>query len=143
MLASALEVAVKSYISNRAPVTEWLVKELPSPPVSKIIRKFIHTLKPVHAASLTNWSELKSMFKRLDDLVEARNRLTHRGTLEVTTDQLLELKDDVSDVLFIFDYLNGEPWALNKVRKQTCSALKWPLPKQMAVRASARLLEDK
>jgi hypothetical protein len=130
MLASALEVAVKSYISNRAPVTQWLLTELPSPPVPKILRKFVPALKPVQAVSLANWSGLKSMFRRIDDLVDARNRLTHRGELTITADQLFEFKDDVSDLLFIFDYLNGEQWAINKVRRQTCSALCWPVPSQ-------------
>lgn len=144
MLASALEVAVKSYINDRAPITEWLLTELQSPPISKILRKFVPTLKPAQAASLANWSELKSMFKRIDDLVEARNRLTHRGMLTVTPDQLVKFKDDVSDLLFIFDYLNGEQWAINKVRRQTCHALKWPVPIQTptGIRITAKLLEE-
>jgi hypothetical protein len=137
MLASALEVAVKSYITERAPVTQWLLTELQSPPVSKILRQFVPTLKPAGAVSVSNWSELKLMFNRLDKLITARNHLTHRGALEVTVKALTEFRDDVSDMLFIFDYLNGEPWARNNVRKQTCQALKWPDPitTQMQIRA--------
>jgi hypothetical protein len=107
MLASALEVAVKSYISDRAPATQWLLTELQSPPVTIMLRKFVPTLKPVTAVSLADWSELKPMLNRIDKLVTARNRLTHRGAWSVTTDQLVEFKDDVSDVLFILDYHAG------------------------------------
>jgi hypothetical protein len=101
-------------------------------------------MKPEQPMSLAHWTELKSMFKRIDDLVEARNRLTHRGSLTVTTNQLIEFKEDVSDVLFIFDYLNGERWAINKVRRQTCNALKWPIPPQSlgAIRISVTRVEE-
>jgi hypothetical protein len=128
MLASALEVAVKSYISERVPVMQWLLTELQSPPVSKILRQFVPTLKPAGAVNLSHWSELKPMFNRIDKLIEARNRLTHRGALDATAKALIAFRDDVSDMLFIFDYLNGEPWARNNVRKETCRALKWPDP---------------
>jgi hypothetical protein len=144
MLASALEVAVKSYISDRAPTTQWLLTELQSPPVPIMLRKFVPTLKPVQAVSIADWSGLNPMFKRIDNLVRARNHLTHRGKWSVTTDQLVEFKEDVSDVLFILDYLSGERWAINKIRRETCRLLKWPVPIQTlsAIRISAKLLEE-
>ena len=66
MLANALEVAVKSYISQRVPATQWLLTEAQSPPISTMLRRFVPTLKPARGVdtveltgtgTLTNQSE--------------------------------------------------------------------------------------
>lgn len=138
MLASALEAGVKSYISERAPVTQWLLTESQSPPIPKMLRELVPNLRPAGAVSLLHWSNLRPMFKRIIQLTEERNRLTHRGTMEVKSNQLDEFKEDVSDVLYILDYLNGVQWAINNIRRETCQALKWPdpIPTQQQIRVT-------
>jgi hypothetical protein len=49
MLATALEAGVKKYISEREPVTHWLLTETQSPPILKVLRDFV----PVEAAIAT------------------------------------------------------------------------------------------
>jgi hypothetical protein len=71
---------------------------------------------------------LKSIFKRITKLTEVRNQLTHRDIWDVPFDELLKFKEDVSDILYMLDYLNGAKWAINNIRKETCQALKWPNP---------------
>jgi hypothetical protein len=127
-LFNALEVGIKNYVSVRAPDTQWLLTETQSPPISKMLRKFVPTLKPAGSANFSHWDKLKPMFSRIDKLTEWRNHLTHRGAIEFMSEQLVEVKEDVSDVLYILDYLNGEHWARNNVRGRTCQALGWPNP---------------
>jgi hypothetical protein len=144
MLASALEAGVKNYVSERAPVTQWLLTETQSPPIPKLLRKFIPTLTPATPANLSNWTDLKPLFNRITKLTEVRNRLTHRGTWDIPDSELIEFKEDVSDILYILDYLNGTHWAVNNVRKETCQALKWPKPisTQTQIRAKVTIIAE-
>ena len=144
MLVSALESAIKSYISDRLPGSQWLLAEVPSPPVPKMLRQFVPTLQPARAINLSQWSGLKPILKSVTDLTEQRNRLTHRGIMEVSTNELVSFKEDVSDVLYILDYLRGEDWAINNVRKKTCRALNWPdpVPTQTQMRATMTVVDE-
>jgi hypothetical protein len=93
---------------------------------------------------LTHWSGLTTMFNRIELRITERNHLTHRGTMECEHNRLIEFKEDVSDVLYILDYLNGEQWAINNVRRETCQALGWPNPIliQTGIRATMKVLEE-
>jgi LSD1 subclass zinc finger protein len=119
---------LQTYISECEPITQWLLTETQSPPILKVLRDFIPTLTPGISANLDKWSGLKSLFGRLTKLVEARNRLTHRGTWDVELGSLIEFREDVSDILYILDYLRGAKWARNNIRAATCQALNWPKP---------------
>jgi hypothetical protein len=140
MLATALEAGVKKYISEREPVTHWLLTETQSPPILKVLRDFVPSLKPSLSASLAHWCKLRPLFGRLTKLVEVRNRLTHRGTWDITQAELIEFREDVSDMLYALDYLNGAKWALNNIRKQTCEALEWPLPSPTQTQLRAKVI---
>ncbi len=141
MLATALEAGVKTYISEREPITQWLLTETQSPPILKVLRDFIPTLAPQISASLENWLGLRPLLGRLTQLVEARNRLTHRGTWDVELESLIKFREDVSDMLYILDYLRGAKWARNNIRAETCQALNWPNPitTQTQLRASVTI----
>jgi hypothetical protein len=144
MLANALEAGVKSYISERVPVTQWLLTETQSPPIKKMLQKFVPTLRPAAPVDLSHWSGLTTMFNRIERRITERNHLTHLGAMECEHNRLIEFKEDVSDVLYILDYLNGERWAINNVRRETCQALGWPNPIliQTRIRATMRVLEE-
>ena len=129
MLASALETGVKSYISQRAPDTQWLLTEMQSPPIQKMLRKYVPKIIPALTRDLSHWSGLKTLFDRVEKMFGQRNHLAHRGNLEITDAQLFEYKKDVSDILYVLDFLNGEQWAINNIRPETCQALKWNDPK--------------
>ncbi|WP_461325214.1 hypothetical protein [Bradyrhizobium diazoefficiens] len=144
MLATALEAGVKTYISEREPITQWLLTETQSPPILKVLRDFIPTLTPAISASLDSWSALRSLFGRLTKLIEARNRLTHRGTWDLELESLIEFREDVSDILYILDYLRGAEWARNNIRAATCQALNWPKPvtTQTQLRATVTVVTE-
>jgi hypothetical protein len=144
MLANALEAGVKNYIGQRAPVTQWLLTEVPSPPIKKILQKFIPTMNTYTTIDLSQWAGLTKMFNRIEQRITDRNHLTHRGTMECNQIRLIEFKDDVSDVLYILDYLNGEHWARDNVRPETCQLLGWPnpVPIQTGFRATIKVLKE-
>lgn len=44
MMTSALETGIKTHISKLSPDTEWLLENLPSPPIDKIFKNYIPLL---------------------------------------------------------------------------------------------------
>jgi hypothetical protein len=128
MLSSALEVGVKRYVSEALPSTEWILMELQSPPIHKILKDYIATVPSHSAHALDQWNKLKPMFSRIQRRIEDRNRLTHRGTMDVSNDELVAFSQDVGDVLYALDVLRGQEWARHNLRKETCRELGWPDP---------------
>jgi hypothetical protein len=47
IMTTALETAVKMHISRIAPETQWLMQELQSPPIFKILKDYIPSITPV------------------------------------------------------------------------------------------------
>jgi hypothetical protein len=117
---------VKIHISNIAPITTWLLMELPSPPIFKIIRTYIPQLHKEHGLELPKWGQLAPLFKIVQNFVEYRNKLTHTGPMpEGSIEGLNEFLRVVSDLLYIFDVLEGHEWAKENVRFTTCEKLGW------------------
>lgn len=126
MLTSALEVGVKHYISRDLPFEGWLAMEAPSPPIVKILTKYVKELKTTEDVS--QWKKLKPLFNRIQERNKDRNKVAHQGKEAPSPSKLKEYQKDVTDVLYILDYLSGQSWARHNVRPDTCKKLGWPEP---------------
>lgn len=108
---AALETSVKSYIAHRIPDASWLVKELQSPPVIKIIREY-----------LPNLIELKDLFisqpiiKELEKAVQIRNNIVHGKTNEFDLVRLSNILVYIKEVIYLLDYHSGHEWAKQHAR---------------------------
>lgn len=118
----AVEVETKRLIIDLAPDTTWLVREVPSPPIVRLLTEYLPRLsntvagKPLPA-------------EVIDDLriaVKIRNDLTHRGpkgdrwaTTEFQHARHLRTTEVSSDILWLLDYYRGHDWALDNVTEGT------------------------
>jgi hypothetical protein len=129
--ASALEVGVKIHISKIAPEASWLAREMPSPPVHKMLRVYIRDLHVRRGTQLPDWDKLRPLLTAAEELAKARNDLTHKGEMpEKTRASLPEALMVVTDLLYILDVLEGHEWAKGNVRAATCRMLGWPKPRR-------------
>ncbi|MBE3640113.1 hypothetical protein [Mangrovicoccus algicola] len=119
---AALEVGVKSHISNVVPKSAWLATNAPSPPIDQIIRTYIpiiHSGRP----EVENWSVLSAHFNQVKEFSKARNKLTHQGKeLNFDIEKWLTL---TKDLLYIFDFLEGKEWASGLISEQVIALLGW------------------
>ena len=122
-LTSALEIGVKQHVASVAPNTAWLLEELPSPPIHKILKHYL----PILHSDRKNiqWERLRTLCKSAQDLSEIRNKIAHAGKMSPNTniDKFVSL---VTDWLYILDFLNGHAWAADHVSAATRALLGWP-----------------
>lgn len=123
---AALEVGVKACISTLVPDADWLVSELPSPPVAKLIKNYLPLL-PVKA---TIGGQVlippRSVRRLISEAVELRNVVVHTGAAPVQKEELEQMLTAIKDVLWLLDYYQGHTWALEHVRTETRNSLEVP-----------------
>ncbi len=120
---SAIEVATKECIAALDPHAEWLVRELPTPPVEKMLREYLTTLP----AKNTVDGQVRFPSELLDELKKAvgwRNKVAHGGTLPVRWDRLERfLEYHARDLIWLLTYYSGAGWAFRHVSQTTKAAL--------------------
>ena len=110
MAMSAAEVGLKQLVSRLVPGAGWLVENVPSPPLVRMLIEYLPQLPLVNAdAALA--PPAKSILDALRKGVTMRNSATHIGTRHVDIDEVEHVVDAVSDLLWLFDYYGGEEWA--------------------------------
>lgn len=120
----ALEVGTKEAIIRLCPANGWLVENSPSPPVEKLLVKYIPTLIS-NAKAKDIYVEFFSKQKQddLKKIVLQRNDLTHRpGGIRVTTESVEFACDLVGDCLYKLDIASGQYWAANAVWNREANA---------------------
>jgi hypothetical protein len=124
---SAVEVAVKECIAALDPLATWLVQQLPTPPVERMLREYLPTLA---SANQINGKVVPPPATLLDELKKAvlwRNRVTHGGHLDVPADRVASfLESAAHDIIWLLTYYAGPRWALDNVTNATRVALGLP-----------------
>jgi hypothetical protein len=128
IMTSALETAIKMHISHIAPDTAWIMREMPSPPIRKILRDYIPEIHFRHDNEITYWDKIKPLIKRVEKLTEQRNKVAHTGKIPDNALPIQESLTLVSDILYILDVLAGHEWAKTRVSYEMRKVLGWPSP---------------
>jgi hypothetical protein len=117
---AAAEVGFKQLIATLVPHTQWLVEELPSPPLAPMMKNYLPQL-PIKAAIEPKRRSPAHLRKVLGSAVEHRNDVVHRGLAEVG--DLRQVLYAVRDFLYLLDFYRGEQWALANLSQETQTAL--------------------
>jgi hypothetical protein len=128
IIAAALETAVKMHISSIAPDTDWLMEEVPSPPIFKILRDYIPLIHSRRGKELVFWDKLKPFIKKSQKLIELRNKVAHTGKIPDDADSIRSYLTLVSDLLYVLDFITGHEWAKSLVSYEFRKALDWSSP---------------
>lgn len=118
IVVTAAETAIKSLVGQLAPEASWLVRNLPSPPLAKIVEEYLPTLP--HTVPIKFAPEL---VKGLKIIVTARNELVHGKGIELDDAALERGYAAIRDIVWLCDYFGGIAWAVNRVRPETLAAM--------------------
>jgi hypothetical protein len=115
---AALETGIKTYVSKCVPDAAWLVEEGPSPPVAKMMQKYLPDLEPVDGGRHVKRFP-KPLMTLIDEAIEARNSLAHAGDPRGKFDpsRLQDMLLAIRDVLWTLDAALGHEWAEDYVRE--------------------------
>lgn len=120
---ASLEVGCKELIGKLVPDAKWLAMEAPSPPLDKILRKFIPQL-PKRFNFNSGPTIPARLLKHADEAIRARNILAHKGEFDWDRDKLDAILSSINDLLRIFDAYTGEVWASELVSYETLKLLR-------------------
>jgi hypothetical protein len=107
---AALEVGVKQYITAVLPDTQWLLEELPAPPVHRLLGDYVPTLRTLGGAPAHTLDP--SVRKAIRDAQHLRNKVAHAGRADVEPRTLEATLETVRGVLPSLDNYRGFSWAL-------------------------------
>lgn len=116
---SALEVAIKTTISTLIPNTTWLVENLPSPPVSRLLIEYIPKLPTVNTIGGKVLPPPKQITDIIKKAVIIRNQIAHIGGKAPNDETLDRILDAIRDTLWLLDYYCGYLWAYNHISEST------------------------
>jgi hypothetical protein len=112
---AAAEVGFKKLVGSLVPQVQWLVDEIQTPSLSKMLRNYLPTL-PVRARfEGKSIRPPNALLRELDKAVERRNKLVHAGEPPPKWDELEEMLRAVNDFLWICDLYQGHVWAAKHI----------------------------
>ncbi len=120
---AAIEAAFKECVSILIPDASWLINNVPSPPLIKMLNKFLPLLPCKQKIRGKIIPPPKAIMKILNDGVENRNLIAHGRSSQVDIKFLEEFLRAVRDLLYLLDYYSGHEWAWNNISSETTISL--------------------
>ena len=125
MAISSVEIAIKQCVVSLSPDYSWFLENTQSPPVDKILKELVPTLRGVNKLGSRVPVLPKAARSQLKNAIELRNRLVHRpGTDDPTEDQVREALEVAKDILYLCDFYIGHDWALGNLNKSFRESLR-------------------
>ncbi len=120
---TAVEVELKRLVSTFVAEAEWLVVNLPAPPIVRMIEEYLPKLEGYERAL----SPPPALVSTLRKAVKLRNDFVHVGPAADASWIGASVKEDTarsvlaatSDLLWLFDAQRGHAWALEALSDQT------------------------
>jgi hypothetical protein len=113
---AALEVGFKSLVSKLVPDAAWLVAEVPSPPLEKMLRDYLPLLPNVLEVNVGAANALTTTaLAEVRKAVKLRNDLVHTGIAKIDGRWLDSWLQLCGDLLYLFDFYQGHRWALGEI----------------------------
>lgn len=112
---AALEVQLKEFIASLVPKAEWLVTNVPAPPLVKMLQEYL--------PQLDFPSPPQELLNILKKGVNLRNKVAHSGGTPLKQETVEEVLIAVWDTLWILDYYGGTKWAYERISDKTKAAM--------------------
>ncbi len=132
LAVTAVEVELKRLVSAVVPEAEWLITNLPAPPIVRIIEEYL----PLISRTPGRPAPPKKLLQVLRKGVKLRNDSVHVGPGAasswlspggVSAETVKEVMAAASDLLWLFDWYRGHDWAVEQLSDDTKAALGLPV----------------
>lgn len=123
LTVTAAEVGFKQFAIDLVPGSKWLVENIPSPPLLKMLRDFLPTL-PIRR-KLVEQRQLmpESLLAELEKAVKLRNEVIHGGRGDLKGSSVGSAIKAVRDLLYLLNGYSGDDWAFRNVSGETIKEL--------------------
>lgn len=124
LAVTAVEVEVKRLISEFVPKSEWLVANLPTPPIVKLVKTYLPSIITIPPHQLPP----PRLMSTLGKAVELRNSFVHgsfqasggwAAASDLSPQDVGKFLETSSDLLWLFDLYRGHTWAISYMSEAT------------------------
>jgi hypothetical protein len=105
---AAAEVGLKRVIGLIVPDARWLLEEIPAPPIGKMLKKYIPTLKVKSFITGKMIVPPAKLIAKLENAAKARNKIVHVGEKAPEPNELIEMLEAIRDFLWVCDLYRGQ-----------------------------------
>ena len=120
---TSAEIGFKMLVADVLPAAEWLIMNLPSPPLSSMLAEYLPKLPVRLRINNKVLPPPQNVSKELRDGVKIRNELVHKDTEPPEPDKVQRILLAVRDFLWLLDFYRGAAWAARYVRRSTWESL--------------------
>ena len=103
LAVEAVEVAVKTCIIHFDNKAKWLIENVPSPPLEKMLKEYVKSLIPKDAPEIPK----ELINHSLHDAIIVRNKIVHSGNCTIETKRTKCLVHDIGKILAYIDFYIG------------------------------------
>jgi hypothetical protein len=114
---AAAEVGCKDLIRFLAPDAAWLINNLQSPPLHRLLGQYLPGL-PMRTASIGKVYIPSALCNAMDTAADLRNKAVHTGE-DVSKEALRKTLAHVRDLLWLFEFYKGHDWAVEHLTAET------------------------
>jgi hypothetical protein len=120
---TALEIGIKALIGQRVPSAQWLVTNLPSPPLRRLLAEYLPSLETPGTIEGKVLAPPKAVLDLVDKAVATSHRVALATGESIAPGALEEMLIAIRDVLWMLDFCGGSAWALSHVSPSTHTGL--------------------
>lgn len=120
---AALESALKRLITTCIPEATWLVENIPSSPVEKLLVEYLPKLETPAKIHGKVFAPPRETIEGLKKAIALRNQIVHGLDSEAARDSVREALDYISDTIALLDGYSGYKWASKNISAEGSMAL--------------------
>jgi len=120
---AAAETGFKQFAAFLVPEARWLLEELPSPPLVRMLTEFLPMLPCKAQIKKGVVPPPKNILDTIKKGVDIRNQVIHGKPATLDREMLRDLLGAVRDVLYLLDLYSGQLWAQHYISHKTKEAL--------------------
>lgn len=112
---AAAETGFKEFSSRMVPAASWLIENVPSPPLIKMLENFLPQLSVKQGIYGKTLAPPPEHLEVLNKGVTIRNQIVHGKKVSIREETVEEVLNGVRDLLYLLDFYNGHRWAWSHI----------------------------
>ena len=108
---AALETGLKECLTVLTPDSQWLLENVSSPPVDKILLEYLPQLLSKNKIEDSRACHRKELTKKIKNGLNIRNKIVHGKKVDLGLDTVEEVLSSIRELLWTLDDYKGFHWA--------------------------------
>ena len=112
---AAAETGVKHLVLESVPAASWLIENMRSPPMVRILREYLPRLPTRITIGSKVLAPPDWLVEAIEKGVLLRNKIVHGQAVTLKLSTVREILEAVNDLLYYCDLLAGHVWAAHRL----------------------------